>query len=131
MLNKRIWKSVSPGNAFSSFLDLKEFFSSIPMRLNRILDSLANAELEVKIKAVDVSLLITSFQKIAIRITAGLILAALIIGAALLMQVHTDFTIFGYPGFAMVCFLSAGALGFYLVLNIFISDYRDRKKGES
>jgi predicted unusual protein kinase regulating ubiquinone biosynthesis (AarF/ABC1/UbiB family) len=130
MLNKRIWKAVSPGNAFASILEMKEFISSIPFRVNKILDSIANAELEVKIKAVDVSLLISSFQKIANRITAGLILAALIIGAALLMQVHTDFTIFGYPGLAMVWFLFAGALGFYLVVNIFISDYRDKKKGE-
>jgi ubiquinone biosynthesis protein len=130
ILNKRIWKSASPGNAFASILDLKEFISSIPYRVNKILDSIANAELEVKIKAVDVSLLISSFQKIANRITAGLILAALIIGAALLMQVHTDFTIFGYPGLAMVWFLLAGALGFYLVVNIFVSDYRDKKKGE-
>ena len=98
------------------------------MRVNRILDAVSNAEFEVKIKAVDVSLLISSFQKIANRITSGLILASLIIGAALLMQVHTNFTIFGYPGFAMLCFLLAGALGFFLVINIFISDYRDKKK---
>jgi ubiquinone biosynthesis protein len=130
ILNKRIWKSISPGNAFSSLLDFKEFISTIPMRVNRILDAISNAEFEVKIKAVDVSLLISSFQKIANRITSGLILAALIIGAALLMQVHTNFTIFGYPGFAMLCFLLAGALGFFLVINIFISDYRDKKKGE-
>lgn len=131
ILNKRIWKAISPGNAFASFLDLKEFVSAVPMRLNRILDTVANAELEVKIKAVDVSLLISSFAKIANRITSGLILAALIIGAALLMQVHTEFQLFGYPGFAMLCFLVAAAFGFYLVVNIFVSDYRDRKKGES
>lgn len=35
------------------------------------------------------------------RITLGLVLAALIVGAALLMRVETTFRLFGYPGFAM------------------------------
>jgi hypothetical protein len=90
----------------------------------------ANAELEVKVKAVDASLLISAFQKIANRITTGLILAALIVGASLLMQVQTGFRILGYPGFAMICFIAAGGLGFYLVISIFISDHRDKKRGE-
>ncbi|MGV3773965.1 MAG: ABC1 kinase family protein [Verrucomicrobiales bacterium] len=130
ILNKRVWKQLSPGNIFSSIFEIKEFIGTMPSRLNRILDAVANAELEVKIKAVDASLLLGAFQKIANRITTGLILAALIIGAALLMQVQTPFKIFGYPGLAMLCFLAAGGLGFYLVISIFISDHRDKKRGE-
>ena len=43
------------------------------------------------------------FQKIANRITAAeIILAALILGAALLMKVQTTFQIFGYPGLAIL-----------------------------
>jgi hypothetical protein len=40
-------------------------------------------------------------QKIANRVTSGLILAALIVGAALLMRVDTPFKIAGYPGLAI------------------------------
>ena len=47
------------------------------------------------------------FQKVANRITVGLILAALIVGAALLMRVETTFRILGYPGLAILCFLAA------------------------
>jgi ubiquinone biosynthesis protein len=39
-------------------------------------------------------------------VTSGLILAALIIGAALLMRVQTDFTLMGYPSFAIICFIA-------------------------
>jgi ubiquinone biosynthesis protein len=129
ILNQRMWRAISPANFAASVLDIKDFVSNLPNRLTRILDSVANAELEVKIKAVDATLFLTAFHKIANRITSGLILAALIIGAALLMQVKTSFTILGYPGFAMLCFLAAAAGGFYLVLSIFIRDHRDEKKG--
>jgi ubiquinone biosynthesis protein len=130
ILNRRMWKAISPGNLATSVLDIKDFITTLPNRLTRILDSVANAELEVKIKAVDVSLLLTAFHKIANRITSGLILASLIIGAALLMQVKTEFTILGYPGFAMLCFIAAGAGGFYLLISIFIHDHREEKKGK-
>jgi len=42
------------------------------------MDAIANHELEVKIKAVDTKLVMEGFQKIANRITTGIILAALI-----------------------------------------------------
>jgi len=130
ILNQRMWRAISPANLAASVLDIKDFVSNLPSRLTRILNSIANAELEVKIKAVDVALLLAAFHKIANRITSGLILAALIVGASLLMQVKTNFTILGYPGFAMLCFIAAAAGGFYLVLSIFIRDHRDEKKGK-
>ena len=57
-----------------------------------------------------------------------LVLAALIIGAALLMKVETAFRLFGYPGIAMLCFLGAAAGGFWLVISIFVQDYRTRRR---
>jgi ABC-type polysaccharide/polyol phosphate export permease len=126
-----MWKSISPTNLASTILDIKEFVGTLPNRLSRILDSIANAELEVKVKAVDVSLLMTAMHKIANRITSGLILAALIVGASLLMQVQTDsFTIFGYPGLAMIFFIAAAAGGFHLLISIFLHDHRDEKKSK-
>jgi ubiquinone biosynthesis protein len=63
-----------------------------------------------------------NLQKIANRIALGLVLAALIVGAALMMQVQTSFRLFGYPGFAMLLFLTAAACGFALVLSVFLND---------
>jgi len=130
LLHDRVWKSITPANIAASFLDIKDFFGTLPGRLTKILDSVANAELEVKVKAVDVALLMAAFHKIANRITSGLILAALIIGASLLMQVKTDFTIFGYPGLAMIFFMAAAAGGFHLLISIFLHDHRDEKKSK-
>ena len=41
-------------------------------------------------------------QKLANRVTAGLVIAALIIGAAMLMRIDTEAKLFGYPGVAIV-----------------------------
>ena len=60
-----------------------------------------------------------------------MITAALIIGAALLMQVETSWRVFGYPGLAMLCFLAAATIGFYLVLSILVQDFRDKKRSHN
>lgn len=130
LLNQRMWKSISPTNLAASILDIKDFVGTLPNRLSRILDSIANAELEVKVKAVDVALLMAGIHKVANRITSGLILAALIVGASLLMHVKTEFTILGYPGLAMIFFMAAAAGSFHLLISIFIHDYRDEKKSK-
>jgi hypothetical protein len=57
----------------------------------------------------------------------GLVLAALIVGAALLMRIETPFTIFGYPGLAILCFLVAAGGGAMLIGNILINDLRARR----
>ncbi|MDZ4774348.1 MAG: hypothetical protein SGI72_14565 [Planctomycetota bacterium] len=80
-----------------------------------VYDGITNSEIEVKIKSLDANRVVEGMEKIANRITMGLILAALIVGAALLMRVQTEFRLWGYPGFAMLCFLVAGAGGFWLV----------------
>ena len=128
MMTQRLKKDLTKGNVLSSVLEMKGFVGGLPSRLNRIMDAVANNDLEVKVKSVDVPVVMQGMQKIANRITTGLVLAALVIGASLLMRVQTQFTIFGYPGLAMICFMAAAAGGFWLVLNIFIQDYKDKKK---
>ncbi|MBI3803985.1 MAG: AarF/ABC1/UbiB kinase family protein [Nitrospirae bacterium] len=125
ILEQRSWKQLSPGQIWSSLLEMKDFVGNLPGRLNRILDALVHAELEFKIRPMETELYLAGFQKVANRITAGLILASLIVGAALLMRVETPFRILGYPGLAMLCFLGAAGGGFWLLINIFIQDHRD------
>ena len=128
LMSQRMGKNATQGSLFSSLLEVKEFVGGLPSRLNHIMDAIANHELAVKIKAVDAKMIMEGFQKIANRITTGIILAALIMGASLLMQVQTSFRIFGYPGLAMLCFLAAAVGGFWLVMSIFVQDQKGRKK---
>jgi ubiquinone biosynthesis protein len=124
---RRIRQSASPGHLLATLQEVKEFAERLPERANRILDKVANNELSVRVETFDERLLMEGAQKIANRITLGLVLAALILGAALLMRVPTAFQILGYPGLAMVCFLGAAAGGLGLVFSILWSDRRRPK----
>jgi ubiquinone biosynthesis protein len=128
ILNQRLKSAITEGKIFSTLLEARQFMGALPSRLNKILDAVGNAELNVNVKPGETEFLIESAQKVANRITTGLILAALIVGAALLMRVETNFEIFGYPGLAMVCFLAAGGGGFWLVLSILWQDHKSKQK---
>ena len=65
---------------------------------------------------IDEGAVIEGLQKVANRITLGLILAALIVGAAMIMRVETSFRLFGYPGLAMILFIMAGTGGLWLAV---------------
>jgi predicted unusual protein kinase regulating ubiquinone biosynthesis (AarF/ABC1/UbiB family) len=128
LLRRRMLQSASPGNLATALLEAKEFAEKLPGRVNRVLDGLANNQLGFKVDAIDENVLIEGLQKIANRIAMGLVLAALIVGAALLMQVPTTFRIFGYPGLAMVFFLAAGAGGVALIASILKTDRTAKPK---
>ena len=126
ILQQRLLKSLSPGNLFSGILELKDLVQRLPARLNKFIDALANNELKVSVDAIDEHKLMVGFQKVANRITVGLIVAALIVGAALLMRVETTFRIWGYPGLAIIFFIAAATCGVVLLINILFYDKSNR-----
>ena len=128
ILQRNILRSVAPNNLLSSVVDLKEFAEKLPTRVNKILDAAGNNELRFKVDAIDEKVVLEGLQKVANRITLGLVVAALIVGAAMLMRVETSFRIFGYPGLAMIFFLLAAAAGLILVFSILFYDEKRRKK---
>src|SRR6185503_11977272 len=87
---EQVMRDISIGSIFTTAVQLKNFVQNLPGRVNRILDRLANNELEMKVDAIDEVRLMEGMQKVANRIATGLILASLIIGAALVMRVDTD-----------------------------------------
>ncbi|RNM11088.1 AarF/ABC1/UbiB kinase family protein [Nocardioides pocheonensis] len=110
----------STGDLVAAALDTKEFTSQLPRRANRILESLADGTLQVKVDALDEERLHTVLQRVANRLTLGLVIAATIIGAAMLIQVPTRHRFLGYPVIAMVLFavavLGGGALAVWIVV---------------
>jgi predicted unusual protein kinase regulating ubiquinone biosynthesis (AarF/ABC1/UbiB family) len=122
ILQQRLMKSLSPGNLFSGVLEMKDFVARLPARLNKIFEAISNNQLKISVDAIDEKMLMTGFQKVANRITVGLIVAALIVGAAMLMRVETSFRIWGYPGLAILLFLAAASGGVILLINILFYD---------
>jgi len=112
----------------TSVLEARDFVEELPGRVNRVMDSLAHGEFELKVKAFDEAELLRGLQKLANRVTAGLVVAALVVGAALLMRVDTTSKLFGYPSIAIVCFLVAAACAFGLLINIFMADRQVKRR---
>ncbi len=130
MMNRRLKDELSLGNFIHLLTDMKELVVNTPQRLNDFFRSLSENTIRVKVDAIDEQLLLSGFQQVANRITTGLILSALIIGAAMLMNIESKFTIFGYPGLAIIFFLAAAIGGVVLVGNILLGEIdRKRKKG--
>ncbi|MCM8570453.1 AarF/UbiB family protein [Gramella jeungdoensis] len=107
IMRKKMVNELKPENFFSTLIESKHFLEKMPERMNRISENLANNEMKIKIDAIDEKRVTDGFQKVANRITLGLIIAAMIVGASMLMQIPSDFTIFGYPGLAMLFFILA------------------------
>ena len=124
VMRRRMLKSATPANIFSAAMDVREFAERLPGRVNRILDALAANDLRFKVEVIDQGSIIDGLQKVANRIALGLVLAALIVGAAMLMRVPTSLTIFGYPWIAMLLFLAAAAGGFWMAWTILAGDVR-------
>jgi ubiquinone biosynthesis protein len=130
ILQRNILKSIAPGNILSGIVEVKEFAEKLPARVNRILDAVGNNDLKIKVDAIDEKIVLEGLQKVANRITLGLILAALIVGAAMLMRVETSFRIMGYPGFPLIFFLIAAIAGMALVVSIVFYDIKPRGKAK-
>jgi predicted unusual protein kinase regulating ubiquinone biosynthesis (AarF/ABC1/UbiB family) len=128
IMERRFKKSLSAGNLYGTVLELKEFVDKLPARVNQLVDTLTTKGIRIDADVIDEHSLLASLHKIANRITVGLLLAALIVGAALMMRVETTWTILGYPGIAIIFFMLAAVGALVLVFNIMFFDEKD--KGE-
>jgi ubiquinone biosynthesis protein len=120
--------NLSFGNLLGPALETRQFVEEMPGQVNRILDLLARNELTFHVDAIDEPALVEGLKEVAHLIASGLIFAALIVSAGMLMQVHTSFRLFGYPGFAMLCFLAAAGGGFGLLVRILLDHRSTRRK---
>lgn len=128
LMKDRMKKDLKSGHILQALLDSKELAENLPGRLNKLSENLAANKFRIHLDTIDERRFILAFQKVANRITLGLIVAALILGAALLMRIPTTWTIFGYPGFAILLFIFAASIGLYLVYQILFRDEEEKDK---
>ncbi|MDQ1423510.1 MAG: ubiquinone biosynthesis protein, partial [Acidimicrobiaceae bacterium] len=117
IMRRKMLQSASPANLLAAAMDAKEFVEKLPGRVNKVMDALAEGQLTLNVQGIDEKELMRGVQKLANRVTTGLIIAALIIGAAMLMRIDTKSKLFGYPSVAIVCFLAAALAGVWLILS--------------
>ena len=92
----------------------------MPGKVARLLDTLADNELRVRVDGLEESHLIENLQKIANRVAIGLISSALIVGAALMARSGAR----DLPTWAIALFALAALLGLGLIFNAWRVDRR-------
>ena len=117
----------SLSGVLNAALEARDFAEQLPGRVNRAMDSLASGRFELRVNAFDETAFLRGLHRMANRVAVGLVLAALIVGAALLSRVETDVRIGGYPAVAFILFLIAALGGAWLVVSILVSDRRIRR----
>jgi len=118
----RFKDSFSLAGLMGALAETKDFVTNLPRRMNEIVELVATNKFRVKVDSIDEHKLMVGLQKVANRITTGLLLASFIIGSSMLARVETSFRIFGYPGLAMVFFLIAASGAIILMIQILFKD---------
>lgn len=122
ILKDNIKEDLKPERLISFFIEGKRLLRFMPKRMNEVFKHFAKNDFKVTIDAIDEKRITDGFQKVANRITLGLILSSMILGASILMRVPSDFTIFGYPGLAILFFMLSAIGGIILSLIILFRD---------
>lgn len=122
LMHERTGSDFSLGKLYHAFLETNNLMQALPERINKFTELAAENKLRIDVDAIDEKYLMKGMQKIANRITMGVILGALIVGASLMMRMQTSLTVFGYPAIAMAFFLTAGIAGLVLVFRMMFGD---------
>ncbi|WP_436793056.1 ABC1 kinase family protein [Actinospongicola halichondriae] len=128
LLRHKVESGASRVRAARAALDTARLVENLPRRADRILTDLADGNLRVNVDAIDQDELMRSMEKIATRVTTGIVLAAMLVGAALAMRVETDVTLLGAPAIAVVFFVLAAIGGLVLLGHVLVTDRRDRMR---
>ncbi|MGZ5441817.1 MAG: ABC1 kinase family protein [Thermoanaerobaculia bacterium] len=130
LMTQKLAQKFHPRNFYPALLDLNQLVLDFPHRAREIIDLTAAGRLSFGIKLTQAEEFLRGIHKIANRITVGIVIAALLVSSSMMMRVPTTFTIFGYPGLAVLGYVLASAAGFYLVLSTMLRDRKDQEKAK-
>jgi predicted unusual protein kinase regulating ubiquinone biosynthesis (AarF/ABC1/UbiB family) len=109
VLRRRMRETARPATVLRSALDAAAFAEQLPSRLNKVLESLAEGRVNLRLEGLDEASVIRGAQKMANRVAAGVMIAAFVVTAALFASAPRSTTVWGYPVLTIV-FLGLAAL---------------------
>ncbi|MGN6519888.1 MAG: ABC1 kinase family protein [Dokdonella sp.] len=124
LIGRYLRQAFSPALLAGELLDAERLVFGLPRKLADALTLVAENRLQLRVVGLRESHLMENLQKIANRIAAGLVVAALLIASALVMRVPPGTSGAAYPLLAMTLFVTAALLGLGLVLSSLLRDRR-------
>lgn len=118
LLYERIRNVFAAPRVIRNMLDLNDFIFDIPPKAHTILQKLAEDNISIRFDHVGLEDLEEELDSVANRMSFAIIVAALIIGSALILRVETGPFYFGLPIIGIAGFVIASLLGLYLIYTI-------------
>lgn len=123
----QLLSAASPSRLVSAALDAKELAERFPERMNRLLESLADGRIHIRVEGMDEREIMRSVQKLANRAAAGLAVAAFVLAAAIFQVSSHGPRWWGISAFTVVFVGVAAVIGAAIVLSTLRNDLPQRR----
>lgn len=130
LITQKLAQKFHPRNFYPALLDLNQLALDLPHRAREIVDLTAAGKLSFAIKLSQAEEFLGGIHKVANRITMGVVIAALLISSSMMMDVHSRFTLFGYPGLAVLGYIFASIAAVYLIVSTIVLDRKEREQAK-
>lgn len=118
LLYERIRTQFAAPRIIRNLLDVNEFMFDLPPKAHALLQKASEDNLNIKFQHVGLEGLEQTLDSVANRMSFALIVAALIVGSALVMLIPVGPYLYGYPALGIFGFAFASILGLYLIYTI-------------
>lgn len=123
-VEKLIKKRLSPAHLFREskilFTEMLHFVRLFPRDLRQVFKKMRDGKLKIEFEHCGLEPALQTLTDISNRIAVAIVLAALLIGSALIVLSRIPPVWHGVPVIGLLGFLGAGLMGFLLLLSIFI-----------
>jgi len=99
-------------------LKYKSFIQEFPSRANRVLDRIEQGDIKLDIKDTDINRLTLEIDRSSNRISYGIVIAALLIGSSLVLNVNATWKFISVSTIALIGYVLAMILGIILLISI-------------
>ena len=128
LMRRRMLEAASPTKVMRSALEATAFAESLPGRMNKVLESLAEGRLTLNLEGLDENAILRGAQKMANRMATGVVIAAFVVAAALFSGARTGTTVLGYPVLTIVFLGLAIVASLWLAIGVIRGDLPQRGK---
>ncbi len=128
ILQHRVREAASPSRLVGAALEAKDFAEQLPSRMNKVLETLADGSIRIDVQGVDESEIMRSMQKLANRASAGLVVAAFVLAAAVFSLAHGGPRWWGVSSFSVVFLALAAAVGVAILVAMLRHDLPQRRR---
>ena len=127
VMRSRMLETARPAKVLRSALDAAAFAEQLPGRLNKVLESVAEGRLTLRLEGLDEASVIRGAQKMANRVVAGVMIAAFVVAAALFSGTSHGTTVWGYPVLTVVFLGLAVLTGVWVAVGVLRRDLPQRR----